>query len=300
MKFSIVVANYNNGRFLPFLIDSIKKQSYKNWELIIVDDCSKDDSLDILKPYETDASIKIIKHNENKRAGGAFKSGTEAATGDIVGLMGAEDALPSNSLEEIVLFYEQHKDENLSSIYTLCADCDFETMEVLGLCKTNRGLRDDVPSILLDKSPMTMAFQTYLRHKYFETEGFSTELTSAVDQDIMYKLEEVGKVLCLPKVLYHYRQNPQGISREPSLKPSIAAKKAIVLAYFRRKAQNYPNNLSYERFLYTIRPYYRELALYQKTQSSWQAIITHFKSLQYLPGDIKTLEFWKHLYKLAL
>ena len=50
MLFSIIVANYNNGTYLPQLIESVRNQTYSQWQLIIVDDCSTDQSKKILEP----------------------------------------------------------------------------------------------------------------------------------------------------------------------------------------------------------------------------------------------------------
>ena len=58
---SIVMVNYNQEKFLKKAIDSVLIQTYKNWELIIVDDGSTDRSVDIIKEYEDDRIIKLFK-----------------------------------------------------------------------------------------------------------------------------------------------------------------------------------------------------------------------------------------------
>ena len=51
-KISIIVPIYNASRHIPFLIDSVKKQTYANWELLLVDDGSKDNSLEVCNKYK--------------------------------------------------------------------------------------------------------------------------------------------------------------------------------------------------------------------------------------------------------
>ena len=68
LKASILVANFNNKNFIHECINSIKKQSYKNLEIIFYDDCSNDDSLSEIKKYD---NIKIIS-NKNRGDIGSF------------------------------------------------------------------------------------------------------------------------------------------------------------------------------------------------------------------------------------
>lgn len=67
--FSILVAQYNNARFLQQAIDSVYAQEYANWEIIIVDDCSTDNSCEIYKEYEQDNRIHVFYNKENRGEG---------------------------------------------------------------------------------------------------------------------------------------------------------------------------------------------------------------------------------------
>ena len=58
---SIIMPNYNSAKFIKDSIDSVVAQTYQNWELIIVDDCSSDDSLKIIQQYD-DSRIRVIKN----------------------------------------------------------------------------------------------------------------------------------------------------------------------------------------------------------------------------------------------
>ena len=58
MKFSILIANYNNGKFFKDCYDSILAQEYKNWETIILDDKSTDDSVEVIKKINRNKKIR--------------------------------------------------------------------------------------------------------------------------------------------------------------------------------------------------------------------------------------------------
>ena len=75
ITFSILMANYNNEKYIVDAIESVLSQSYQYWELIIVDDCSTDKSIERINPFLTDKRIKLIRNGINKGYGGALKTG---------------------------------------------------------------------------------------------------------------------------------------------------------------------------------------------------------------------------------
>ena len=61
MKFDLVVANYNNGMYLPALVESLRAQTHQSWHLYIVDDCSTDNSAAFLNAFEDDPQIMLMR-----------------------------------------------------------------------------------------------------------------------------------------------------------------------------------------------------------------------------------------------
>lgn len=79
---SIIVPVYNAEKFLEDTIKTVQNQTYKNWELLLVDDCSTDDSTKIIKSAgEQDERIKLIELKENSGAAIARNTGIEKAKG---------------------------------------------------------------------------------------------------------------------------------------------------------------------------------------------------------------------------
>ena len=98
---SVVVPNYNHAPYLKERIDSILSQSYKNIDLIILDDCSKDDSMDIIRLYEDRARIVVNKEN----SGSPFRQwmkGIEMAKGSFVWIAESDDSSDPLFLEKAV------------------------------------------------------------------------------------------------------------------------------------------------------------------------------------------------------
>ena len=88
---SIITPCYNGGKYISETIESVMAQSYKNWEMLIVDDGSKDNSADIVNSYSVkDQRIKLIQQ-ENRGSAAARYNGIRQASGQYIALLDADD-----------------------------------------------------------------------------------------------------------------------------------------------------------------------------------------------------------------
>ena len=103
IKVSIVVAVYNAEKDLPKCLDSLISQTYDNIEIVCVDDCSTDNSLQVLNEYaRKDPRFIIVHHDVNQNAGGAYNDGILTASGDYVCIVDNDDWLSENAIEVLV------------------------------------------------------------------------------------------------------------------------------------------------------------------------------------------------------
>lgn len=94
IKFSIIMPAYNAEKEILSSIESVLKQNYQNYEFLIIDDCSKDNTYEIIKEAERNNSkIRAIKHEVNKKAGGARNTGIKEASGDYILFLDSDDLL---------------------------------------------------------------------------------------------------------------------------------------------------------------------------------------------------------------
>lgn len=115
-KVSIIVPVYNAAVFLSNSIGSILKQSYRNLEIILINDCSTDNSLEICKSFAThDNRIVIIDKKQNEGVDYARFSGIEKATGDYVTFLDADDWLAKNSVE---IWLDTMEKNNVDIVYS--------------------------------------------------------------------------------------------------------------------------------------------------------------------------------------
>lgn len=100
IKFSIIIPIYNRATFLEQSLKSVLEQTYKNIEVVCVNDCSSDKSLELLTEHsKNDIRIKIVNHEKNLGTHMARKSGVENATGDYILFLDCDDSLVSTACE---------------------------------------------------------------------------------------------------------------------------------------------------------------------------------------------------------
>lgn len=104
MKYSIIIPTHNDEHTIENTINSILTQSNKNYEIIIVNDASTDNTTDVINKIKDTANmtnIKIIDLKENKKAGGARNEGIKIATGDYIIFLDSDDILENEAIEKI-------------------------------------------------------------------------------------------------------------------------------------------------------------------------------------------------------
>lgn len=106
---SIVVPVYNAAGFLAHTIAAVQNQTYQNWELLLVDDCSKDNSCFIIEEYaKQDPRIRLLRQSSNKGAAAARNTGVQEAKGRYLCFLDADDIWGKNKLNlELTFMREQ-------------------------------------------------------------------------------------------------------------------------------------------------------------------------------------------------
>lgn len=104
VKVSVIMPMYNVSKVIKRAIESLYAQTLSGIELIFVDDCSKDDTLDTLKallPQKEGVQVKIVRHAENRGVAVARNSGLEHATGEYIYYVDADDYIEPNTLDKL-------------------------------------------------------------------------------------------------------------------------------------------------------------------------------------------------------
>lgn len=105
---SIIMPSYNTGRYISETVDSVLAQTCDNWELIIVDDCSTDDTDEIISPYLADKRIKYLKNDVNCGAAISRNRALSEAKGKWIAFLDSDDLWHPKKLEKQIAFMEKN------------------------------------------------------------------------------------------------------------------------------------------------------------------------------------------------
>lgn len=108
-RVTVITPAYNASKFLPETIKSVQDQTFKDWEIIIVDDCSTDDTFAIAtKIAEEDSRIKVIRQNENAGVAAARNTALDAVESEYVAFLDSDDKWTPEKLEKQVAFMDSN------------------------------------------------------------------------------------------------------------------------------------------------------------------------------------------------
>lgn len=209
-KVSIVTATYNSESYIEETYDSIKSQSYANWEWLVTDDCSSDSTVDLLKRIAaTDERIKVFQLSVNSGAAVARNNSLENSTGEYIAFIDSDDIWEPSKLEMQLSFM---LDNNISFSFTA-----YELVD-----KNGRSLKTSVDTHLTS----SVSYEDMLKKKatlgcstvMLKRSGFKNIrmplLRTGQDYATWLSLLKTGqKAVPLTKTLTKYRILPDSISR---------------------------------------------------------------------------------------
>ena len=209
-KISVVIPVYNvEPDFIKTALDSMLHQTYKNIEILLVDDGSTDSkTLDYLQTLHQ-PTIRII-HQENKGLGGARNTGIQHATGDYIGFLDADDWLPPDYYEVLIKLCEENDAGVACAMLTRAIGDVLIPMEVFN----NMVITDFVEKMkhITNGSVCSKLFRKELfsnirfeEHAYFEDNPVLVEIFA-----------KSSKVAFTNTVKYYYRENPHSITLKPT------------------------------------------------------------------------------------
>lgn len=106
---TVFISCYNRQNFIRESLESVLKQSYKNIEILIIDDCSTDDTLKILAEYQDDRII-ILKNSTNMGIPYTRNKGLQNATGKYFAILDSDDICTEDRIEKQVTYLEENQD----------------------------------------------------------------------------------------------------------------------------------------------------------------------------------------------
>ena len=183
---SVVIPSYNQAEFLPATIQSVLNQTYQNFEIIVVNDASPDNTDEVMKGFN-DPRIQYIVHEKNQRLPATRNTGMRASAGEIIALLDADDLFHPEKLEAHVNFLKEHPEVGVS--YNARFDLNHSANTVRELWRPP--LKVTLVDLMLG-FPFSPSDTVIRREWAFDVGLFNPQMGSAEDTDFPCRLALAG------------------------------------------------------------------------------------------------------------
>ena len=209
-KISVIIPAYNAEEHIAETLDSVLAQTYSEFEVIVVDDGSRDQTASIVKQYQEACPEKVrMIQKENAGPAKARNVGIKASTGEYIAFVDADDLWLPEKLEKQVSYFEKQPSQ-VGLVYSDARKFDQDGVWVNINCPRFNGkiYKNLLNSMIPNQSVM-------VRKKCFEDVGYFEEFLDIIeDHDMWLRICMKYEISCLYEVLSLYREHSQGRSKE--------------------------------------------------------------------------------------
>lgn len=237
MKVSFVIPSYNCATFLPHAVESCLEQTYKDAEVVIVDDCSTDSTTELCEHLKSNPKIKIIRNEKNMGRSESRNIGNRAATGDVICVLDADDLADPKRAALTVGKFKHGADVVYGSAIVIDAlgfqyqrlQADFIANKKIQKMRDAIASKNATPADLqLGIVHSSMAYSKKIAEKYQYSGGEVARL-GLDDWELQVRLIRDGvRFEVIPAIICHYRNIGTGISRNRSIEEVMDCKKNVL------------------------------------------------------------------------
>jgi glycosyltransferase involved in cell wall biosynthesis len=273
---SIVLPTYNRSHFIEQSIQSCINQTYSNWELIIVDDASTDETPNIIKQYKSrDRRVKSVRHTKNRKLPAALNSGFCEAKGKYYTWVADDDNYKPYALSTLVKYLENNSDVDI--VYSGLTMVDENGKKIC--------YRQAAPSAEL--TCQNVVGLSFLYHNYVHKKinGFDENTFMIEDYDFWLRAAKHFSFAAINKSLHNHRWHKNSLS--------LSKKEEIENLHIKTVSKHLPTlkKLSYK----AISSGYWNLAevYFYRKNLTIKAISNYIKSIKTQPSRLLKKRTWK-------
>ena len=299
---SVIIPTYNSAQYITEAIESVLDQTYKDFEIIVVDDGSTDNTKDILEPYIRERMVQYV-YQDNQGVAAARNTGIGISNGEFVSFLDADDILDRGSIRNRLDALHSYR----GKADCVLADCIFfydNAMKRLQDKQTlwqKRGIFEKLPkTTILEENGQTMLlnndlYRTLIRECYFrvqsllmsrkafmETGGFDETLGFQEDWDFFLRCSKLKNIVILKKPLAYIRRGTASLSTHSDIVFSFA----MVVLEKLLKNETDQNIIKFIRKRIGLNSFMLGYWHY-KRKERWHVLECFYKSVRYGFYDIK-------------
>lgn len=257
---TIITTSYNYGEYISQTIESVLAQTFSDWELIIVDDASSDNSVEIIKKYCDDTRIKLICHDKNKGLKESIKTALHYAKGDWIAFVESDDSIMPNALEKRL----QTKADIVFNSVNLIGDEEWIKEVQKQVNKTEKELsKIKFPANIFKKfdtkNPILTFSSVMLKRELLTEELFDTKTDALFDWWLYINLAFKNNFDYIPEKLTNWRIHDNSYIKKPKRNKHQMVN---VIAYYNVFKQNPSLNLFFFIIICTIKMCFMRLRVY--------------------------------------
>lgn len=235
---SICIPSYNYAEYLPELLESVLQQTYAQIEVIVVDDCSTDNSVEIIKEYAAkDPRIRLYVNAVNLGMVGNWNYCVELAQGEYVKLFCADDVMEPTCIERQVWMLEQYQGVTLVTCGRLIADQQLQKIRIAAYATKEKVFpgKEAINRCLFDGNYIGEPSATMFRKKDARR-GFLPQYSHLIDLEMWFHLLERGDLAVIPEPLFTFRQHELQGTKNNVKSLAFLADEELLLAQSREKS----------------------------------------------------------------
>lgn len=279
---SIIMPTYNRANIVSQAVDSVIQQTYNNWELIIVNDGSTDNTKEVINPYLNDTRIKTV-NKENGGINSARNTGLDISSGNFIAFLDDDDIWTKEKLEKQIDIFLKPPNKNIGLVYS-------DSMYFFNDINNNikRKFTNYFPELTPYELLVTTNFicfsSTMLKRECFEISGkFDTTFKTCADWEYLLRVLDKYEMYKLEKCLVYYRVHKDNISKNDRL---MALNETKLI-----KTYSNNNKKVYRRAMWSFHK--RRAANSFSVNNLYGVAISLLKMFRYLPFHKANLKFIK-------
>lgn len=228
-KLSVIMPSYNSAKYLKEAISSVLEQSFSDFELIIIDDGSTDNTQDILKAFD-DKRLKLLRNGKNLGIVASLNHGLKLATGDYIIRFDSDDVMLAGRLEKQTKFLDNNPEMVVVGSWAETIDENGQ-----GLGAYDYPPQDDaaIRKYILKHNPFIHSSTAIRRETLLKANGYRQAFIHIEDYELWTRLLRLGQGANLSERLIKYRLNQGGITKRKNITMRIKGLVVRVLAWWR-------------------------------------------------------------------
>lgn len=284
---SILTGTYNNDEYLKANLDSVIKSTYKNFEFIIVNDGSTDQTKEILASYQKNNPQLIVINKENTGLTDSLNIGLEKCSGKYVMRIDTDDTISPDRISKQVKYLEQHSDVGILGTNATLIDKD---NNVIGVTKHKFSTNSEIEQTLLQRKAFFCHSSWMVRKEiYANLNGYDRFYKKAQDYDFLLRSLPITKIACLDEPLVTLRLTDTSIGNDKNFTQYLFASVSLLIFCKEKKIISYPN-INKMQIFQTIESYIKATNLIHHMDIS--------KKVSTIKKLINTKRYYKALLKL--